>query len=666
MFNLGEVSFPSPADVLWLSSYPCLYAGLALLARERLSWGVRSIWLDGLEGALALTALAVAVVLPTILTISDGAPIGTVLTNLAYPVADTTLLAFLGALFGMTGGRPGSGCTWFGAGVLVLAIGDTGFLFAQVSGTYAPGIATDALFPAFALIVALAAWRDCGDAVEARPSGWGLVTFPALFLALAVGVLAYDQIAGANRLAVWLALGAIVVAFGRTLMTFRESQLLAEARRLSVTDDLTGLANRRLFFDDLERSLALHERTAVILIDLDGFKELNDALGHHAGDLLLREIGPRLQQAVRRGDVLARLGGDEFAILLPLTDREVAEGVARRARAALGTPFTIEGVELAVGASCGVAIAPENGESADLLMQRADIAMYEAKANRAGVVVYTGGHDRHSRERLQLAGEVRRALQNDELVLHYQPIGDLASGTLRGVEALVRWQHPRHGLLGPGAFLPAVERTDLARDLSRRVLALAAQQAVAWRRAGRPLPVAVNLSAVDLLDTGLPADIAAILARYDAEPGDITLEMTETVLLTDADRARHVVGALRAIGLTVALDDFGTGYSSLTHLHRIDVDELKIDRSFIVAMADDPAALAIVHSTIDLAHGLGLHVVGEGVEELSQLEALARLGCDWVQGYYLSRPLPSDELERELSTIGLALRDAAVPALAPV
>jgi diguanylate cyclase (GGDEF)-like protein len=445
----------------------------------------------------------------------------------------------------------------------------------------------------------------------------------------------------------------------RMALLMRETASLALTRRLSLTDDLTGLGNRRAFTAEAEAAIAEGNPFALLMIDLDQFKELNDTLGHHVGDELLRGIGPRLAATVRPGDLVARLGGDEFGVLLRGADERAACVVCDRMREGLARPFALAGISLHVGASIGVAVHPDHADDAGTLLRHADVAMYEAKRGRTGFAVYASEGDHHSRDRLALAGEMRAALAEDQLVLHYQPLADLASGELRGVEALVRWRHPERGLLAPGAFLPAIEHTDLMRELSHRVLSMAMVQAAAWRDAGLTWRVSVNLSATDLLDRQLVDDVAALLRRHSVPPGQITLEVTESVLMTDPQRAMVVLGELRTLGVRLALDDFGTGWSSLTHLQRLPVDEIKIDRSFVAAMAAEARAAAIVSSTVDLAHAVGLRVVAEGIEDEATWSRLRAVGCDAAQGYYLSRPLPAGELEAGAAAIAERARIAS-------
>jgi diguanylate cyclase (GGDEF)-like protein len=379
-------------------------------------------------------------------------------------------------------------------------------------------------------------------------------------------------------------------------------------------------------------------------MDLDRFKEVNDTFGHHYGDLLLRQAGERLQCALRGADTLARLGGDEFAVLLPVSDEADAADVAKRLLQTLEEPFAIEGHNLDIGASIGIAVCPDHAGDADTLLQRADVAMYVAKRSGTGYAVYTSDQDQHSPNRLSLAGELRHAIEQDQLVLYYQPKLDLSTREVVGVEALVRWQHPGQGLVLPDQFIPLAEQSGLIHPLAEWVLGEAARQYHQWRSAGFDLPVAVNLSMRNLHDPRLSHTIAHLLATWNLTAAALHLEITESSLMADPDRALAVLGRLRELGLSIAIDDFGTGYSSLAYLKRLPVAELKLDRSFVRDMASDHRDRAIVRSTVELAHNLGLRVVAEGVEDRASQELLALLGCDQAQGYYISRPLPAADL----------------------
>jgi diguanylate cyclase (GGDEF)-like protein len=432
-------------------------------------------------------------------------------------------------------------------------------------------------------------------------------------------------------------------------VTGRLRRQMDEIEHQALHDALTGLPNRLLFGDRVEQALLAARReprhAAVLLIDLDRFKEINDTLGHQSGDLLLRQLGPRLQGALRASDTVARLGGDEFAVLLPnVADAEASLAIARKLLQALEEPFAIDGLVLEIEASVGVSVFPEHGYDTETLLRRADLAMYVAKEAHAGAVLYEAEHDHYSPARLTLVADLRRALQRRELTLYYQPKACVEDGSVHAVEALVRWQHPERGLLSPNDFIPLAEHTGLIRPLTLYVLEAALRQCRAWREQGIRVGVAVNLSGRDLLDLNLPDEVAGLLGESGVDAADLELEITESTILTDPLRARAVLVRLSELGVKLAIDDFGSGYSSLGYLKRLPVDVLKIDKSFVMQMESDENDAVIVRSTIDLGHNLGLMVVAEGVESDAALEELARLGCDIAQGYYLSRPLPPDEV----------------------
>ncbi len=449
----------------------------------------------------------------------------------------------------------------------------------------------------------------------------------------------------------------------------------AEALHASLHDPLTGLPNRALLADRFGQALRSDARTGtttgLLLIDLDRFKEINDTFGHHYGDELLRQVGPRLAGALREVDTVARLGGDEFAVLLPgVHSVRDALAVAGKLRAALELPFRVEGVDLDVEASIGVVRSGEHGQDPAVLLQRADIAMYVAKTQQLGVFAYDPTIDGHSPAKLALLGDLRRALERDELVLHYQPKISTSTGDVVSAEALVRWQHPDRGLIMPDDFIPLAEHTGLIGPLTRYVLAAALTQARTWIDAGRPLPVSVNLSARNLLDENLPGQVAELLAAHDVPAELLELEVTESALMTEPVRAQRLLEQLSALGIRISIDDFGAGYTSLGQLKTLPVDELKIDKSFVMTMTEDRSNSLIVHSVVDLGHNLGLTIVAEGVESEQALTALRAFGCDVAQGYHLSRPVPAADLDTWL--LGCTITPAhpvaptsALPATAP-
>jgi diguanylate cyclase (GGDEF)-like protein len=450
---------------------------------------------------------------------------------------------------------------------------------------------------------------------------------------------------------------AIVVGYQR-----RTERQAAENQHQALHDSLTGLPNRTLLRDRTGQAIRQADRelvpAALLLIDLDRFKEINDTLGHHYGDQLLIQVGERLQAGLREVDTVARLGGDEFAVLLPkIATAEGAIVVAKKLQAALEEPFTIDDLTLDVEASIGLALYPDHGNDPDELLQRADIAMYAAKDTHAELVLFDTKLNQHSPRRLTLLGQLRRAIENQELVLHYQPIIDTQTSKVLGVEALVRWQHPEHGLLPPGEFIPLAERTGLITPLTHYVLKAALQQCRHWCQAGHELAVAVNVSARRLLDLSFPDEVAGLLATWEVPARLLVVEITESTIMSDPAHALEVLGRLDKMGVQVAIDDFGTGYSSMAHLKSLPVHELKVDRSFVMHMTSSASDAVIVRTTIDLGRNLGLRVVAEGVEDAVTWQELDALGCDAIQGYYVSRPIPAEDLSSWLEQ-----RPATTPA----
>jgi diguanylate cyclase (GGDEF)-like protein len=484
---------------------------------------------------------------------------------------------------------------------------------------------------------------------------------------------------------------ALVVFFGLALLwgiLFRivasaSGRLRRQARendRLARYDPLTGLPNRTLFRERVAQATEAGRRSpvasipvsasipesasaasachpasvtagasagklAVMLLDLDAFKQINDTLGHGAGDAVLREVAARLRAQLHPGVLLARLGSDEYAILTPRIEGvDEALAIAAAAQSALQAPVTVDGVALNVEASIGIALAPDHAKATDELLQRADVALDRARVRRGRVEVYSPERDHSGAERLALLGEVRPAMERGEFTLFYQPQIALRTGRVTGVEALLRWRHPRQGMIPPLQFISLIEQTALVGPLTLHVIDLALRQATEWRQAGLQLGMSVNLSARNLHDPELPAQIASALERHAVPAAALTLEVTESAAMADPVTAVGVLEALRALGVGVSIDDFGSGNASIAYLAKLPVGELKIDRSFVTPMCENPREEAIVRTTIDLARHLGLHVVAEGIETAEVCERLAEMGCDAGQGYLISRPAPAEEL----------------------
>lgn len=430
-------------------------------------------------------------------------------------------------------------------------------------------------------------------------------------------------------------------------------QMEEMVQRMAFYDTLTNLPNRNMLYDRLLNAIRTDngegKPMALLLMDLDRFNEINDTLGHHRGDLLLKEVGMRLKSVLFEPDIVARLGGDEFAILLPrLANVENIGVVIQKIQNVLQPLFIIEGLPVAVEASIGVALYPDHGENPDSLLQRADIAMYTAKGIGGSYAVYDTKHDEHSPRRLALIGELRQAIELNQLFLHYQPKISFKTKNVIGVEALVRWQHPEYGFVPPDQFILPAEQTGLIHPLTRWVLKAALQQSCDWYRTGLKIPVSVNLSARNLHDAQLVDYLAELFKTTGGFPGQMELEITESAIMADPHRALEAINRLKKMGLRFALDDFGVGYSSLAYLKKLPVDTIKIDKSFVMDMAKDEDDILIVLSTINLAHNLGLKVVAEGVETERIWDRLFAFSCDAAQGYYMSKPLSAADLTRWL------------------
>jgi diguanylate cyclase (GGDEF)-like protein/PAS domain S-box-containing protein len=432
-------------------------------------------------------------------------------------------------------------------------------------------------------------------------------------------------------------------------------------------DGLTGLANRTLFRDRIELAVNAGRSTdgqaAVMVMDLDGFKEINDSMGHAAGDELLVELGRRLDAASRSSDTVARLGGDEFGVLLPQASLPGhVRAAVTRMQEAIESPITLHGLEKSLEVSIGVALYPDDGKDVETLLRCADSAMYHAKAEKSGWALYDRSRVRPDTGGLTIMRELRQALEARELVLHYQPKAALADGEVHAVEALLRWNHPVRGLVAPDEFIPIARQTGLIELVTFYVIDEALRQCRAWLDDDLRLAIAVNLSARNLVDADLPAQVAGLLQRWNIEPGLLEFEITESAMLIDPPRTKLILERLSVMGIRLSIDDFGTGYSSLASLKRLPVNEIKVDRSFVMNMAQDDDDAMIVRSTIELGHNLGLDVVAEGVESEEVWDRLKTLGCTTAQGYYLSRALPAPELQAWLVQ-HRATRDARPPAL---
>jgi diguanylate cyclase (GGDEF)-like protein len=638
--------YPSIADAGWLAMYLLMLVGLVGLARLRTRGLPISLALDGAVAALATAAVAVALLYDAILSLTaPGIPPAAVAVNLAYPVLDVMLLVMITGIL-MVFGRRAPPAVWtLAAGIVVFAVVDCVFVYQAATGTFRPGTLLQSVSLATMAVVAAAGWLPDGTRSGSREPLPNVVV-PGLCALGCLGLLVFATRTEVPVLAVVLAGSGIAVALARTGLSFRAVRALAEHRREARTDELTGLRNRRAFNERLARATAARPpdgSLAVLVVDLDDFKAVNDALGHHYGDELLRLVAPRLRQAVRAEDTVARLGGDEFAVLLPGADGERATQVAERLRAGFRRPFRLGPQLQSASASIGIAVAPEDGREPVELLQHADLAMYDAKHGRSGQARFRP--DAHAAGS-QSVERLRQGIKDGELVLHYQPQVSLRTGAVVGVEALVRWQHADSGLVSPTAFLPQAESSGLMPMLTHAVLGQAVGQAARWRAAGTPVVVAVNLSVTNLLDPQFPDQVSGLLADAGVPGNALELELTEDLFMADPARARSAVRTLLEAGVSLVIDDYGTGYSSLGYLRDLrDIRGLKLDRSFVTHLDADPRAAAIVESTVTLAHSLGMAVVAEGVETVTVRDRLAAFGCEVAQGYLFSRPVPAEEIE---------------------
>jgi len=663
----GGASPPTPslADAFYLTMYPLAYLGIMLIIHGEVRSFKANAWLDGAVAGLGAAAICSAFVFDTIIHSLSGSP-AAVAVNLAYPIGDLVLLAFAFGALVIVPGWPAR-LVILVVGCLVLAIGDTVYLFQNAAGTYQSGTILDASWMTALFLLSLTVWQRVGARRledDARTPGFVL---PAVAATVAVAVLFIGNWMHIGTVALGLTLATLVLVGVRAALSRRELNALTRSNHhQAITDELTGLGNRRLLTRELEAIFTAQDlewgpgdALALLMIDLDHFKEINDSFGHPTGDGLLRLIGPRLSSVTRSSDVVVRLGGDEFAVLLTGADVEFAMSIAERITSEIEPPFEVEGSSLHVGASIGIALAPQHATNAIELMRCADVAMYRAKAAHSSYDIYESALD-DGADRLNLMEDLRTAIAEHSLVLYYQPQIDLRSGGITTLEALLRWPHPTLGFIPPDQFIPLAEDSGLMGPLTSFVLEQAVAQCAAWRRAGHAVAVAVNLSTTNLLDTGLPDQIHEVLDRHSLGTDSLVLEITESTVMADLARSKEVIQTLSDSGLLISIDDFGTGFSSLAYLSDLAVGELKIDRMFTARLSvegEDGRDEAIIRSSIELGHSLGLRVVAEGVERSDHFGFLATAGCDVAQGYAISFPQPPEDLDFA------AIDDRAAPML---
>ena len=666
----GRVPSASLADFVWAPTLPLFAVGIWLLARARVG-GIR---MDVYVGAAAVALLAAAVfaaVLGAQVLAWDADGWTDRLVNLYYPSVDMIVIGSVAAVATLAGGRLGRAWGLIAAAVVLTVVSDA--WLARLVAESGSGVERiDPLWSFAALLVAAAAWQR-PHRLTHRPIGIPELGIPPLCAALAVLMLVAVEFFGWVSAAVVLAAAAALLAVVRMVILLRVLLDAAEFHRLAITDDVTELYNRRGFLQGVEEALSRRSPTAgvraVLVLDLDRFKDINDGLGHQTGDSVLAAVATRLSDAAGPDDLIARVSGDEFGVLTTVPAGQPFEMVVERLRATVRRPLQAGRITLPIDVSIGVAVESDApaGSPADRaldLLRCADTAMYRAKAERADWARYDAlGSDRQ-RDALELAGELRTLLTEAPMTpplagglvaapgkaecgwleLHYQPLAAATSLDGARVEALVRWVHPRYGMVMPDRFVALAERIGLMPYLTRHVLTLALDQAARWRAAGARATVSVNLAASDIASPTLMEEVLDGLCARGLPPEALTVEITEQMAIGDLDTGRDALAVLRKAGIGVAIDDFGTGYSALSYLQRLPATELKLDRSLTARVVDDQAAAAIVEACVALAHTLGLEVVAEGVETQDQAEALVERGCDWLQGWLYGRPAPAGPL----------------------
>ncbi len=651
--NPEELPFPSIADVGYMLFYPLILAGLVVSARREYGQVPRSVLVDGAIGSLGAASVLAVLMGPLFESATAGPVSLATAVAVSYPLLDLVLVSVIVGLAAARWLIVGRRWSVLVLGLVIFAASDAVYAFQVLADTYSFGTPLDAGWAIGLALIAFWAWDlSRTEASVGHPvSGPWTLFVPGLASVAGMAVLVLGTQIQISTPAVSLAGVTLIFGAVRTQLASRQIGRMADLRRQARTDDLTGLPNRRALYAEASAHLIPGDgrRCALLLLDLDRFKEVNDSLGHDVGDLLLVQVGSRLFGQCRPGDLLARLGGDEFALLIQDAGHDDAVTAAVRLQAVLARPFTLEGIAIETNVSIGIALFPDQGDTLKVLLRKADLAMYKAKSSRSGHHVFVCADDDHGDSRLRMLEDLRGALASDELVLHYQPKIELGTGHVRGVEALVRWQHPSRGLLPPDTFLPLAEDVGLMREVTRIVMGKALDQAAVWRAQGTPLTVAVNMSPSTLIEADLPERIAAMIQVRGLSAADLMLEITEDFLMEDRARAKDILIRLRESGIRIAVDDFGTGYSSLAYLRDLPIDELKLDKSFVFPMAGDARATALVASIIDLAHSLGVRMVAEGVEDAIAYGELIRYGCDEAQGFYMSRPLPAAALDAWLA-----------------
>jgi diguanylate cyclase (GGDEF)-like protein len=651
--NLDPFPVPATSDFLYYAGYPMLYAGLMLAGRRR-GAVLRSAWLDGLIAGLGTAALTGAVLLRPIVS-QSGASQATVVWNVAYPLADLMLMVFLIAAVTARALPSGAGSWVMIMGMALYAASDAIYAYLVTTSDYTAGTPLDSGWLVGTAMMAVGGWLPTRRPTERVGAGRTTrAVMPTSFALVALAVVLIGAFVDVPGLAVVLAVSTLLTATARAALTVREVARLHDSHAQARTDELTDLPNRRALRERLDQAFDAGRPFTLLLLDLDGFKEVNDSLGHEAGDALLVHVARQLRSALPERTFVARLGGDEFGIVVD-GDPEHTRRLARQVGERVGERVELAGLTLRARASCGVATAPGDADNRSDLLRAADIAMYHAKRRGLGVATHQeaadaqatvqGLSDDPAQDRPR-PDELALALDRGELVLHYQPIVDPNCTSVPGAEALVRWNHPTRGLLYPDVILDLAVRGNLMSRLTLTVLDQALRQLAEWRRGGRPhLTMNVNISASDLIDEELAGLVAHLLRDHGVLGEALTLEITEVDRVTAMDRAQDTIERLHRLGVRVSIDDFGVGYSSMAQLLALSADEVKIDRSFITGVHGNPRAQAMISATAQLGRTLGASVVAEGVEDAAELATVMALGCRRIQGYHVARPMPAEDFE---------------------
>jgi diguanylate cyclase (GGDEF)-like protein len=655
--NLHPVPSPAPSDVPYLLSYVGFAIGVTLITQRSYGARILSARLDGAIAGIAAGAVAASLWFDSVLNVSGNSL--QVAVGMSYPLMDLALLMLLVAGLARLRFHPNATKIALTLGIVWFLLGDVIDLNQVAAGTYVPDTLLDGTWLLGIWLLALSAWSSPERRTEPRTdeavAPHGILVIPTICGVLSLAVLVRSLVHHTSHVSSMLAIFALLLVIVRMVMTLREVRHGALNFRDARTDDLTGLGNRRSFSEDgLAKlaSLSKSKRLAVLLIDMNGFKEINDSLGHRCGDDLLKTVGERLRNQLSNRGSIARIGGDEFATSCVVASIEEGVRIAHELSATLAEPLSLDGVTVRISASFGVAMSPDHGVTPADLLRSADVAMYRAKVSHTTVCTYHAEKDPNSRERLELIDELRAAIEARELTLHFQPQLDLRTSKVRGVEALVRWKHPTRGLLYPDDIISLAENVGLILPLTRAVLEQSIVETRRLDRRGHRLQMSVNITRYDLLDDRLPSFICQLLEENDVPSSRLTLEITESSVGEDPENAKRCIEELRERGIGISIDDYGVGYSSMSQLLDLPIDELKIDKSFVQALGVDRRARAIVSSAIELARALDLTLVAEGIETSANLKILEGLGADIGQGWVIAQPLSSAQLDKFLAASG--------------